>query len=59
EDGSDKAQQDEATEPEKKITATDVQIAIEEYARIRALTTTKDLPTDPEPGDTYHVNGGD
>ncbi|MFO5695604.1 hypothetical protein ACLBP9_31025, partial [Klebsiella pneumoniae] len=49
----------EAAEPENYIPASDVQIAIEEYARIRALTTTKDLPTDPEPGDTYHVNGVD
>ncbi|BBI55717.1 hypothetical protein [Pseudomonas aeruginosa] len=58
-EGSDKSQHDEASETEKNITATDIQIAIEEYARIRALTTTKDLPADPEPGDTYHVNGVD
>ncbi|MFO6284957.1 hypothetical protein ACLBVW_35870, partial [Pseudomonas aeruginosa] len=46
-------------EPKRIHVATEVQIAFEEYARIRALTTTKDLPTDPEPGDTYHVNGVD
>lgn len=57
--GSDKSQHDEATEAEKNITASNVQIAIEEYSRIRALVSTRDLPEDPEPGDTYHINGVD